>query len=78
MILDCVILDFVITYLRSKILILQFMGLSSKIYKYKILFLRSKNIRSKISNLSGEPEARYMLITCSAFINYVIAKHEIK
>jgi len=24
----------------------------------------------------GEPEARYMLITCSAFINYVIAKLE--
>lgn len=26
----------------------------------------------------GEPEARYMLITCSAFINYLTAKHETK
>jgi hypothetical protein len=61
MILDLGILDFVITYLRSKISILQFIGL-----------------RSKISNLLGESEARYMLITCSAFINYLTAKHETK
>jgi len=83
MILDLGILELEILDLRSqihksKILFFQSEGLRSKIYKYKILFLRSKSLRSKISNLLGESEARYMLITCSAFINYLTAKHETK
>jgi len=34
--------------------------------------------KSKEPLSCDEPEARYMLVTCSAFINYVTAKHETK